>query len=103
MGNVPGNDPIPSYREEFQHGMDLFERSLQAYSQSNMENQKAKFKEVMAKASHIMSETAPEYLKPEDQQQLAKLQEDFKAFSKNSSSEMMKKLQNDINNLKNIS
>ena len=102
MSNVQGNDPLPSYKEEFRHSIDLFERSLQAHEQSKMENQKAAFRSVMEKASHVMSETAPQVLSASDQQQVTKLQADYKAFSQNPSSEMMKKLQSDINNLKNI-
>lgn len=103
MSNISGSDPVPSYREEFKHSVDLFERSLQAYSESKMENQKAAFKSVMDKASHVMDETAPQYLTAADQELVKQLQKDFKDFSKNASSEMMKKLQSDINTLKNIS
>lgn len=102
MADVQGKDPVPSYRDEFIHSIDLFERGLQGYGQSNIENQKAKFKEVMDRASHVMRETAPQCLNSTDQEQVKQLQEDFQAFSKNASSEMMKKLQNDINILKNI-
>jgi hypothetical protein len=103
MTNISENNPVPSYREEFQHGLDLFERSLHEYQKSNMNLQKEAFKKVMAEATHVMNETAPEVLKGADQDYLTHLQEDFNAFNKQASPAVMKKLQEDINKLKNIS
>lgn len=102
MSNIPGTNPAPSYKDEFQQSVSLFERSLQAYQDSKIENQKTKFQEVMKEATHIMDETAPQFLDDSDQQQVAQLKADFQAFSKNPSSEIMKKLQNDLNSLKNF-
>lgn len=102
MSNIQGQNPLPSYREEFKHGIDLFERSLQEYQKSNMENQKAKFQEVMGEATHVMDETAPQFLDASDQKQVSQLKNDFQAFLNNPSSEAMKKLQSDINSLKNV-
>jgi len=102
MSNSQDPGSIPSYREEFKHSVDLFERSLQAYKQSNMDNQKTKFQEVMGEASHIMSETSPQFMNSGDLQDVAKLQTDFREFLKNPSSDVMKRLQQDINNLKNV-
>lgn len=96
-------DPVPSYKQEFEHSVDLFQRTLKEYGKSKSENQKAAFKQVMEKASHVMSETAPQYLKGTDKELVTKLQADYRAFCQNPSSEMLTKLQSDINALKNIS
>lgn len=95
-----GNSPVPSYKDEFKHGVNLFERSLDAYKKSTNDNQKAAFKEVMDKASHVMDETAPLCLNSSGQQKYKQLMDDYRNFSQNASSEMMKKLQGDINALK---
>jgi molecular chaperone DnaK (HSP70) len=102
MSDIQGTNPTPSYKEEFQHSVDLFERSLHGYQQSQMDNQKTKFQEVMNEATHVMSETSPQFLDDSDQKQVKQLQKDFQAFMNNPSSDIMKKLQSDINTLKNV-
>jgi hypothetical protein len=100
MSQVNNSSPPPSYHDEFKRSVDLFEQSLQQYQKADGANIQAKFKEVMDKTSRIMDQTAPEFLSDFGQKKLQTLQSDYKNFSQNSSSAMMKKLQTDINSLK---
>ena len=100
MSQSSNSVPPPSYHDEFKKSVDLFEQSLQAYQKADGPNIQAKFKEVMDKTSHIMDETAPQFLSDFGQKKLQTLQSDYKSFSQSASSEIMKKLQSDINSLK---
>jgi hypothetical protein len=95
------NNQIPSYKDEFKHSVDLFERSFQAYQDSKMDNQKLVFKDVMDRASNVMEETAPKCLSASGQKKLQTLQEHYQAFLTNPNSQISQAIQNDINNLKN--
>jgi len=99
MDNI--NNPNPSYMDEFKQSVDLFERSLQAYQESKLDNQKLVFKDVMDRASHVMYETAPKCLSPSGQKQLDTMQKHYHDFIAHPDSQISKKLQNDINSLKN--
>lgn len=99
MDNV--NKSESSYKDEFKHGVDLFERSFNAYQTSKLDNQKLVFKDVMDKASHVMDETAPQCLSPSGQKQLDSLKQHYASFMQHPDSQIAKKIQQDINSLKN--
>ena len=101
MDKIEGSAQHPTYKDEFKHGVDLFERSFKAYQNSHMDNQKQAFVEIMGKASHVMDETAPMVLNSSGQAQLSKLRKDYQDFISNPSSELMKSIQDDLNELKN--
>jgi len=97
QSNIP--EP-PSYRDEFKQSINLFEQSLQEYQKADGANVQQKFKEVMDKTALIMNEAAPQFLSSAGKEHLQQLQVDFKSFSQHPSSDLMQKLQNDINSLK---
>ena len=101
MDKIDGSSPTPTYKDEFKHSVDLFERSLNAYQTSKMDNQKQAFVEIMGKASHVMDETAPMVLNKSGQDHLSTLKKHYQDFITNPSSDMMNALQKDINELKN--
>ncbi|NBV29604.1 hypothetical protein EBS02_11450 [bacterium] len=100
MSSVGDNNPVPSYKDEFKKGLELFEESFQAYQQSNIANQKLAFQDVMGKATHIMDETSDQCLSASGKKNLSKLKSDYDQFLKNPNSEIMKAIQSDLNNLK---
>jgi hypothetical protein len=95
--------PVEPNKNEFKDGLALFEKSLKAYQQSSMEDQKAQFKSAMGRACKMLTEKDSKSLSASDKEQLAQLQADFKAFNTNPSSDLMRKLQSDINALKGLS
>lgn len=102
MDTVNPHEKTPSYKEEFSHSVDLFERSFHAYQDSKMDNQKLVFKDVMDKATKVMDETAPKCLSSSEKKELESLKKHYEDFLSHPESQISSSLQKDINKLKNV-
>ena len=102
MDPVNPSSKTPSYKDEFAHSVDLFERSFHAYQDSKMDNQKLVFKDVMEKATKVMDQTAPKCLSDSEKKDLETLKKHYQDFMSHPESSVSASLQKDINNLKNV-
>lgn len=102
MDKVGGDDGVnpPTYKQEFQEGMDLFEQSFQEYLKSTEPNQKAKFKDVMDKALDVMNKAASQCLNDMQLQKNEKLHEDYDKYINSLSDQNTKKITKDLDDLK---
>jgi pyruvate-formate lyase len=102
MSNIPETHPISSNpnKEDFKEMLASFEKNLKAYQQCSSAGEKASFKNALDTAYKTLTQQGFQHLNSSDREHLIQLQTDFKAFTNNPSSELMKKLQSDINALK---
>jgi hypothetical protein len=105
MSGIEGSGSIPpdvraTYRQEFAHGLDLFQRSLSEYQSTDAGHKKDMFKQVMDEALQVMNETAKMCLNRAGQKQESALASDYDTFMSNGSSSSLQKLNSDIDQLK---
>lgn len=105
MGNIdPSHRGVPpTYKQEFETGLELFRNSLLQYSKATEPHQKDAFKQVMQKALAIMNQSAKASLGPSVQNMQHQLEVDFQNFLSHEDSESRQKLLSDIQDLKGIS
>lgn len=99
MVDVGGTGPIPDkelYRQEFNRGLNLFDKSLQAYKKCDESHKKAKFKDVMDKSLVVMNESASKDIKD----QVAQLQKDYDEYTQKETPGGLKKLNDDVESLR---
>ena len=101
MGKISGDDSkVPSYRQEFQQGVDLFDQSFQEYMKAKEPHKKAKFKDVMDKALDVMNKSARECLSQEQMKLNEELHKDYDDYLGHPDSSHTEKVEKDIDELK---
>lgn len=101
MGKISGDDSkVPSYKQEFQEGVDLFDKSFQEYMKSQEPHQKAKFKDVMDKALDVMNKSAREALSNEQKKMNEVLHKDYENYIQHPDQEASSKIEKDVDDLK---
>lgn len=88
------------YRQEYLHSVDLFQRALNEYSNSDNVYQKEEFKGVMDMAMQVMNETARELKNPNLLAQNQKIAEELMKYEEDPSSPLQADLVNDLNQAK---
>jgi hypothetical protein len=101
MTDIEGSKPITPqaraiYKEECVRGVSLFQKTLQEYQKSQIDAQKAQYKDVMEKALQIIQETAAQCLSQEMQKEQLQLGKDYEQFTANPSAENLKILSDDL-------
>lgn len=92
-----------TYHKEFNEGVKLFQKSLKEYEHTSDDNKKAAFKNVMDQALTIMNQSARGFLDPKAREEIStKLQNDYQNFLNNDTPTTYKKLNSDLNHLKNL-
>ena len=88
------------YKQEFDKAVHLFQKSLSAYEQSQIQGQKDAFKDVMKKALEVIHQTLPQVINQKlAEQKEHKLTQDYNQFLSNDSPKNVQKLLADLNNL----
>ncbi len=95
-GTGPSPRDIEAYRQEYKHGLDLFQRALLEYNTSDEMHKKAAFQDVMQNALQVLNETArgmkrDDLLKYNDQ-----IAKDLKALPSGDAGPVTKRLHDDI-------
>ncbi|MEN9654181.1 MAG: hypothetical protein RL235_293 [Chlamydiota bacterium] len=107
MAEIRGSDSlspreIKTYERQYKEAAELFENSVDRCMKSDNPYQRAKFREVMDRAMHIMNEAA-RALKQKNSsltKQNEKIKEDFAAFNEDKSPQAGKKLIDDLEKAK---
>ncbi len=68
------------YEAEYKRAADLFERSLEKYSESDNKYQRAEFKKVMEKSLQVLNDTAIELRRKDLLSQNSQIEKDYTAF-----------------------
>ena len=100
VGKVGGGKDKEVFKQQFTESANLFKQVLSSYKKSDNENQKIEYKKVMKKVLNIMNKIARQCLRKEAQKQGKNLNKDYNDFVKDSSSDNLNKLNNDITNIK---
>ncbi|MCH9630738.1 MAG: hypothetical protein S4CHLAM37_07420 [Chlamydiia bacterium] len=101
MGKIDGDDSkVPTYKQEFQEGVDLFDKSFHEYMNTKEPHKKAKFKDVMDKALDVMNKSAQQCLSEEQQKLNDEVHKDYEAYLKSPNKESTEKLEKDVGDLK---
>jgi len=106
MGTIDGGaNSIPPdlrtiYKHDFERSVDLFQSSLQEYEKAKEFNKKKKFKDVMDKALQIMNETASACLSKKSITEKDQLQKDYQNFLQHDTPNTLKRLNDDLDQLK---
>jgi hypothetical protein len=98
-GDLTPHDRV-LYRQEFERAVTLFQQSLTAYEQSQMDSQKAEFKKVMAKTLEVIHQTIREVVTERPDKKDQELTVDYQNFLANDDPENVQKLNDDLDNLK---
>ncbi len=88
------------YKQEFERAVGLFQQSLAAYENSQIPEQKDKYKDVMNRALQIIHETIKEALSKEGQKKGVQLDNDYQAFLNNDNPQTYQKLNKDLDLLR---
>ncbi len=88
--------PTPSYREEYLHGVDLFQRALTEYKTADEVHKKEAFRQVMDKALQVLNETAQGMKRQDLVQQNQKIAQDFQDYQHHPSTEAEDALHQDL-------
>ena len=88
------------YKEEYKHGVDLFQRALQQYSKTDDMFQKGEFKDVMDNMMQVLNETARALKEDHLKQQNKKIAADYANYQDSPSTDNQKKLAKDLDQAK---
>ena len=88
------------YRQEFERAVNLFQQSLTAYEQSQMQSQKDEFKNVMAKTLEVIRQTIRQAVSQRPDQKEEGLATDYQKFLASDTPENVQRLNDDLNDLK---
>lgn len=88
------------YKQDFGRAVDLFQQSLEAYEKSQLQPQKAKYKDVMDKCLQVIHETIQQAIKKESQKQLNQFDQDYQNFIANDNPQTYQQLNNDLDSFK---
>jgi hypothetical protein len=105
VDRISGDSPISRPESEFDKqsfnkAVNLFQQSLQAYEQSDIPAQKAKFKDVMDKCLQVIQQTAREAIRAEAQKTMDQVDKDYQSFLDNDNPQTYKQLNSDLDHLK---
>ena len=104
MGGVqgPGSPQDKAlYRQEMERAVNLFQKSLSAYDQSQIQSQKDEFKDVMKKALQVIHQTMPQVFNQKmAQEKDAQLNQDYQQFLASDSPKNIERLNQDLNDLR---
>ncbi len=95
------NSNQPTYRQEFDQGVELFEKSFKAYQQSNFDPQKNEYALAMKDSLEVMQDAAGGMFNQHLMDMKSQLAKDMNAYMKNPSEENRQKVDSDIDSLKN--
>lgn len=100
-GSAPINPHAKElYKQEYQHGADLFQRALKEHANSQNIYQKAEFKDVMDKALLVLNETARELKEKNLLAQNQQIENDYKAYQSSPNQKTMERLEEDLQRAK---
>lgn len=101
--NVSGQGPRPltpqdraMYKEEYRHGVDLFQRALNEYSSADEIHKKEAFRQVMDRALQVLNDTARGLKRTDLMAQNKTIQEDLKSYESSQKDEDKSKLAADL-------
>jgi hypothetical protein len=78
------------YEQEYKRGADLFQKTLDQYTQSTNPFQKEEYKDVMNKAMDVLNQAAAALKKQDLLKQNQKIAQDFATFQKSEDSDKLK-------------
>lgn len=88
------------YKDEYKHGVDLFQRALQQHAKAEDVFKKGEFEDVMNNMMQVLNETA-RALKAENlKEQNKKIANDFAAYQDTPTTDNQKKLTKDLDQAK---
>ena len=94
-------DELRRYREDYQQGLDLFQKAFDAHREPQLEfHKKQQLEKVMSEALQVMNETASVVLKKEKLEKAKALSERYTQFLKDPSSQNEQKVFEGIQDLK---
>lgn len=99
-GPVTPSQTDKLYRQEYQHGANLFEEALNQANKASYDPKKEQFDDVMQMAMKILNQTASSLKNEKLLKQNEKINEDFKAYQANPDKEHLDVLRDDLNNAK---
>ena len=99
-GGIPSPQDKKLYRQEYQHSVDLFQRALNEYSQSDNIYQKEEFKGVMDMAMQVMNETARELKNASLLEQNQKIAKELAQYEEEPTSNLQTELEKDLDQAK---
>jgi len=89
------------YKQEFEQAVNLFQKSLSAYSHSQIQQQKDEFKDVMKKALLVIHQTIRQVASGQiAQEKQAQLDHDYQKFLAHDTPKNIEQLNQDLNELK---
>jgi hypothetical protein len=91
-----GSSEIQLYKDEYQHGVDLFQRALTEYKTADEVHKKEAFRHVMDKALQVLNETAQGMKRQDLLEQNQKIATDFQTYQHNPSTEAEQQLKQDL-------
>ncbi len=98
-GEISPQDKV-LYRQEFDRAVNLFQQSLTAYEQSQIQAQKEEFKDVMNKALQVIHQTIRQAVDQRVEGREKELDQDYQKFLAQDTPENARQLNNDLNDLK---
>lgn len=78
--SAPSPQDVKLYKQEYHHGVDLFQRAMEEYGKADEIHKKEAFREVMDRALHVLNDVAYALKNPQMAQQNEKIAEDFQAY-----------------------
>ena len=104
MSNIEGVGPshenVPTYKQEFDKGVELFKDSLDQYQKADEPHKKAAFKKVMSDALKIMNHSAKAALGEGVQAKEKKLEGDYNSFLNHDCQATRQQLEKDLDDIK---
>lgn len=102
-----GDTPIPPnpedqklYKQEYVHGLDLFQRALEQHAKAEEVHKKAAFEEVMERALQVLNDTARGLKREDLQSQNQQIGKDLKAYEDKSDDATRQALAKDLQRAK---
>jgi len=98
---IPGGVPEkPTYKNEVQSGVKLFEKGFKNLQESKFDAQKLEYKKSMKESLQVIQDAAKGLMNQELLKQKEELANDFQQYLDNPTSENEQKVQHDIDSLK---
>lgn len=96
-GPVRASQTDKLYRQEYQHGANLFEEALNQANKTSYDPKNEQFADVMKMAMEILNQTARGLKNEKLLKQNEKINEDFKAYQANPNKEHLDALRSELN------
>lgn len=88
------------YQEEFNKGIDLFDKSFHGYLEAKTEGQKEQYNKVMDESFQVMQDSASGMMNKHLQELKSQLQSDYSEYMENPNEQTKQKVEMDIQSLK---